>query len=237
MVGKTLNAGQICLAPDYVLVAEEQRDTLVAAMQASATRMFPRVRDNPDYTAIIAPRHFDRVKALVDDAQAKGATIIEINPENEDFAAQNGRKIPPTLVLNPTEDMKVMQEEIFGPVLPVATYKNVSDAVSYINAHDRPLGLYYFGDDPAEQEYVLANTVSGGVTINDVIFHIAMDDLPFGGIGPSGMGSYHGFDGFKEFSHARAVFTQLKKDLGPMKALRAPYGQGIKDYLAAQIKR
>jgi coniferyl-aldehyde dehydrogenase len=237
MVGKTLNAGQICLAPDYVLVAEEQRDTLVAAMQASATRMFPRVRDNPDYTAIIAPRHFDRVKALVDDAQAKGATIIEINPENEDFAAQNGRKIPPTLVLNPTEDMKVMQEEIFGPVLPVATYKNVSDAVSYINAHDRPLGLYYFGDDPAEQEYVLANTMSGGVTINDVIFHIAMDDLPFGGIGPSGMGSYHGFDGFKEFSHARAVFTQLKKDLGPMKALRAPYGQGIKDYLAAQIKR
>jgi coniferyl-aldehyde dehydrogenase len=237
MVGKTLNAGQICLAPDYLLVPEEQRDTLVEALQASATRMFPKVRDNPDYTAIVTPHHFDRIKALVDDARSKGATIIEINPEQEDFAAQNGRKIPPTLILNPTADMTVMQEEIFGPVLPITTYKNVSDAVDYINAHDRPLGLYYFGHDAAEQDYVLANTTSGGVTINDVIFHVAMEDLPFGGIGPSGMGSYHGYDGFKEFSHARAVFTQLKKDLGPMKALRAPYGQGMKDYLAAQIQR
>jgi coniferyl-aldehyde dehydrogenase len=133
--------------------------------------------------------------------------------------------------------MTVMQDEIFGPVLPIKTYKDVKDAVAYINANDRPLGLYYFGADAAEQEYVLANTTSGGVTINDVIFHVAMEDLPFGGIGPSGMGSYHGHDGFKEFSHARAVYTQLKKDIGPMKALRAPYGKGMKDYLAAQIKR
>jgi coniferyl-aldehyde dehydrogenase len=237
MVGKTLNAGQICLAPDYLLVPEECRDDLVVAMQKAASSMFPKMRDNPDYTAIVTPRHFDRVTALVEDARAKGATIIEINPADEDFAAQNGRKIAPTLILDVTDDMTVMQEEIFGPILPIKTYKNVKDAVAYINAHDKPLGLYYFGSDAAEQEFVLSNTSSGGVTINDVVFHVAMEDLPFGGIGPSGMGSYHGHDGFKEFSHARAIYTQLKKDIGPMKALRAPYGKGMKDYLAAQIKR
>jgi coniferyl-aldehyde dehydrogenase len=237
MVGKTLNAGQICLAPDYLLVPEELRDDLVVALQKAASGMFPKMRDNPDYTAIVTPRHFDRVTALVDDARKKGATIIQINPADEDFAAQNGRKIAPTLILDVTDDMNVMQEEIFGPVLPIKTYKNVKDAVAYINAHDKPLGLYYFGTDSAEQEFVLANTQSGGVTVNDVVFHVAMEDLPFGGIGPSGMGSYHGFDGFKEFSHARAIYTQLKKDIGPMKALRPPYGKGIKDYLAANIKR
>lgn len=237
MVGKTLNAGQICLAPDYLLVPEGQADALVESMKKSASRMFPKIRDNPDYTAIVTPRHFDRVKALVDDAREKGATIIEINPADEDFAAQNGRKIPPTLIMNATDDMSVMQEEIFGPVLPIKTYKDVKDAVSYVNANDRPLGLYYFGNDPVEQEYVLNNTISGGVTINDVVFHVAMEDLPFGGIGPSGMGSYHGHDGFKEFSHARSIYTQLKKDIGPMKALRPPYGKAIKDYLAAQMKR
>jgi coniferyl-aldehyde dehydrogenase len=162
---------------------------------------------------------------------------VEINPAGEDFSTQNGRKIPPTLVLDTTDDMSIMQEEIFGPVLPIKTYSDVKEAVGYVNANDRPLGLYYFGADPSEQEYVLTNTTSGGVTVNDVIFHIAMEDLPFGGIGPSGMGSYHGHDGFKEFSHARSVYSQLKKDLGPMKALRPPYGKGIRDYIAAQIKR
>lgn len=237
MTGKTLNAGQICLAPDYLLVPEAQRDTLVTGLKKAATAMFAKVRDNPDYTAIVSPRHFDRLKALVEDARAKGATVVEINPAGEDFAAQNGRKVPPTLILDPTEDMLVMQEEIFGPVLPVKTYGTVQDAVAYINAKDRPLGLYYFGNDPVEQEYVLSNTISGGVTVNDVIFHVAMEDLPFGGVGPAGMGAYHGFDGFKEFSHARGIYTQLKKDLGPMKALRPPYGKAMRDYLAQQIKR
>ncbi len=237
MTGKTLNAGQICLAPDYLLVPESKRDTLVQGLQKAATAMFAKVRDNPDYTAIVSPRHFDRLKALVDDARAKGATVIEINPAGEDFTAQNGRKVPPTLILDPTEEMLVMQEEIFGPVLPVKTYSTVQDAVAYINAKDRPLGLYYFGNDPAEQEYVLSSTISGGVTVNDVIFHVAMEDLPFGGVGPAGMGAYHGFDGFKEFSHARGIYTQLKKDLGPMKALRPPYGKAMRDYLAQQIKR
>jgi coniferyl-aldehyde dehydrogenase len=237
MAGKTLNAGQICLAPDYVLVAEDKRDALVDAMRAAARGLFPKLLDNPDFTSIISARHFERINAMVEDARAKGATVIEINPADEDFAKQNTRKIAPTLILDPTEDMAVMQEEIFGPVLPVKTYKTVTEAVAHVNAGDRPLGLYYFGADQAEQDYVLGNTTSGGVTVNDVIFHVAMEDLPFGGIGPSGMGRYHGHDGFKEFSHGRSVYSQLKKDLGPMKAMRPPYGKAIRDYLAGQLKR
>jgi coniferyl-aldehyde dehydrogenase len=236
MAGKTLNAGQICLAPDYVMAPADQLGTFVKEATAAVTAMFPTIKDNPDYTAVIAERHFERIKGYVDDARAKGAEIVEINPAGEDFSQQEHRKIPPTLIINPTEEMKVMQEEIFGPVLPVMTYRNVDEAIAYVNAHDRPLGLYYFGDDAAEEAKVLAQTTSGGVTVNDVIFHVAMEDLPFGGVGPSGMGSYHGVDGFREFSHRKSVYRQLKKDLGPMKALRPPYGEGVKKFLAGQLK-
>jgi coniferyl-aldehyde dehydrogenase len=237
MAGKTLNAGQICLAPDYILVPEAQRDTLVAALRKAVTGMYSTLVSNQDYTAIISPRHYERIAAHVSDARAKGAGVIEINPADEDFARQNGRKIAPTLILDPTEDMSVMQEEIFGPLLPIKTYTTIDQAIGHINANDRPLALYYFGTDQGEQERVVHSTMSGGVTINDVIFHVAMEDLPFGGIGPSGIGRYHGFDGFKEFSHARAVYSQLKTDVGPMKAMRPPYGKAIRDYLAGQIKR
>jgi coniferyl-aldehyde dehydrogenase len=236
MAGKTMNAGQICLAPDYVMAPADQVGTFVKEATAAVTAMFPTIKDNPDYTAVIAERHYERIKGYVDDARAKGAEIVEINPAGEDFSQQEHRKIPPTLILNPTEDMKVMQEEIFGPVLPVMTYRTVGEAIAYVNAHDRPLGLYYFGDDAAEEAQVLAHTTSGGVTVNDVIFHVAMEDLPFGGVGPSGMGSYHGVDGFREFSHRKSVYRQLKNDLGPMKALRPPYGPGVKKFLAGQLK-
>src|SRR6202000_1488080 len=131
----------------------------------------------------------------------KGAEIVEINPAGEDFSQQEHRKIPPTLILNPTDEMKVMQEEIFGPVLPVMTYRSVDEAIAYVNAHDRPLGLYYFGADADEEAKVLRQTTSGGVTVNDVIFHVAMEDLPFGGGGPSGMGRYHGVGGVREVRH------------------------------------
>jgi coniferyl-aldehyde dehydrogenase len=237
MNGKTLNAGQICLAPDYVLAPADQIDTFVAEAKAAVTRAFPTLKDNPDYTAVVAQRHYERIKGHVDDARAKGATIVEINPASEDFSQQEHRKIPPTLILNATDDMTVMQDEIFGPVLPVRTYGKVEEAVDYINRHDRPLGLYWFGTDMAERDMVLNRTTSGGVTVNDVIFHVAQEDLPFGGVGPAGMGSYHGRDGFMEFSHKKAVFHQLKKDIGPMLALRPPYGAGIRKYLAGQIKK
>jgi coniferyl-aldehyde dehydrogenase len=236
MNGKTLNAGQICLAPDYVLAADDQVDAFVGHARAAVSRMFPTVRDNPDYTSVVNQRHYDRISGYVADARAKGATVVELKPEGEDFSQQEHRKIPPTLILDATDDMKVMQEEIFGPVLPVKRYKTVDDALAYINAHDRPLGLYYFGDDAAEQEKVLAGTTSGGVTINDVIFHIAQEELPFGGVGPAGMGAYHGRDGFLEFSHKKAVYSQLKKDIGPLVQLRPPYGAGIRKYLDSQLK-
>ena len=236
MAGKTLNAGQICLAPDYVLAPDDKLVEFVSQAKSAVGSMFPTIRDNPDYTAVIDDRHYDRIKGYVEDARAKGAEIIEINPAGEDFSQQEHRKIPPTLILNPTDDMLVMQEEIFGPVLPVMTYKTVAEAIGYVNAHDRPLGLYYFGDDTTEEAQVMARTTSGGVTVNDVIFHVAQEELPFGGVGPSGMGSYHGVDGFREFSHRKSIYRQLKKDLGPMKALRPPYGEGVRKYIAGVLK-
>lgn len=237
MNGKTLNAGQICLAPDYVLAPEGRVEEFVSEATSAVGRMFPTLKDNPDYTAVIAQRHYDRIKGYIDDARAKGADIREINPASEDFSQQEHRKIPPTLILNATDDMTVMQEEIFGPVLAVKTYRTAGEAVDYVNAHDRPLGLYWFGADEAEKAHVLNHTTSGGVTINDVVMHVAQEELPFGGVGPSGMGSYHGHDGFLEFSHKKAIYTQLKKDIGPLLQMRPPYGPGIRKFLAASLKR
>jgi len=237
MNGKTLNAGQICLAPDYVLTPKESLETFVGEAQGAVKRMFPTIRDNPDYTAIVAQRHYDRIMGYLEDAKAKGARVVEIKPDGEDFGQQEHRKVPPTLIIDPTDEMTVMQEEIFGPVLPVKTYADVGEAIAYVNAHARPLGLYYFGDDAAERDRVLSGTTSGGATVNDVIFHVAQEDLPFGGIGPSGMGGYHGHDGFLEFSHKKAIYTQIKNDIGPLKQMRPPYGPGIRKYLEGAIKR
>jgi coniferyl-aldehyde dehydrogenase len=235
MMGKTLNAGQICLAPDYVMVPKERAGEFVSAAGAAINTMFPTIKDNPDYTSVINQRHYDRLQGYIADAKAKGAEIVELNPAKEDFRQQPFHKIPPTLVLNPTDDMAIMKDEIFGPLLPVKTYSDVTEAVDYVNAHDRPLGLYYFGDDKAEQDRVLTHTTSGGVTVNDVVMHVSMEDLPFGGVGPSGMGSYHGIDGFRTFSHAKAVFEQSKRDLTAM--MRPPYGAAIQKMLDGGIKR
>lgn len=236
MNGKTLNAGQICLAPDYVLTPAEKLDSFIGEAEGAVRSMFPTIKDNPDYTAIINQRHYDRITGYIAEAKARGARVVEINPAGEDFSQQEHLRIPPTLIIDPSDDLKVMQEEIFGPVLPVKTYQAVGDALAYVNAHDRPLGLYYFGADDAERETVLAGTTSGGVSVNDVIMHVAQEELPFGGIGPAGMGSYHGLDGFREFSHRKAVFSQIKKDIAPLKQMRPPYGGGIRKYLDSQIK-
>jgi coniferyl-aldehyde dehydrogenase len=234
MQGKTLNAGQICLAPDYVMVPKAKTGEFVKQAADAISTMFPTLKDNPDYTSVINQRHYDRLQGYLDDARAKGAEIVELNPAKEDFRQQPYHKIPPTLVLNPTDDMAIMKDEIFGPLLPVKTYDKVEDAIGYVNDHPRPLGLYYFGNDTAEQEKVLTRTTSGGVTVNDVVMHVGMEDLPFGGIGPSGMGAYHGLDGFRTFSHPKAVFQQVGRDLTAM--LRPPYGEGIRKMLGGQIK-
>jgi coniferyl-aldehyde dehydrogenase len=223
MNGKTMNAGQICLAPDYVMVPEESQDDFVAAARAAVSDMYPDLKDNPDYTSVINERHYDRLQSYVADAKAKGGDVVEINPADEDFSQQEHHRIPPTLVLNPSEDMLVMQEEIFGPVLPVKTYAAVEETIAYVNDHDRPLGLYYFGQDSGETRRVLDETVSGGVTVNDVIMHVAQENLPFGGVGPSGMGAYHGEEGFKNFSHAKSIYTQSSTISKMMAKMGPPY--------------
>jgi len=235
MAGKMMNAGQICLAPDYVFVPKENVGEFVAATQRSVSKMFATLLDNDDYTSIVNQRHYDRLNGYIEDARQKGARVVEINPGNEDFRQQPTHKIPPTLILDANDSMKVMQDEIFGPVMPVKTYGDLGEAVDYVNEHARPLGLYYFGTDEREQQRVLTHTTSGGVTVNDVIMHVAQEDLPFGGVGPSGMGAYHGHDGFKTFSHAKSVFTQSKIDLAGLVGLRPPYGEKIEKLLKTQI--
>jgi coniferyl-aldehyde dehydrogenase len=235
-IGKMMNAGQICLAPDYLIVPEDKAEEAVAGVTGAAAAMYPRVLDNDDYASIVSDRHFERLQGLVEDARGKGAEVIEVNPAGEDFANANQRKMPLTVLRGVSDDMTVMQEEIFGPVLPVMTYKSVDQAVDYINDHDRPLGLYYFGEDRAEQERVLTRTISGGVTTNDVVFHVSMEDLPFGGVGPSGMGSYHAIEGFREFSHARAVYHQPKIDIAKLGGLKPPYGKATEGAAARMMK-
>ena len=235
-LAKMMNAGQICLAPDYLLVPDDQEEATVAALKRQVSAMYPTLLGNDDYASVINARHRDRLQGLVADAVAKGAEAIEVNPAGEDFAAANLNKLPLTILRNVNDGMKVMQEEIFGPVLPVKTYKGIDEAIDYVNAHDHPLGLYYFGEDKAEEERVLSRTLSGGVTVNDAMFHVSMDDLPFGGVGPSGMGSYHGPEGFKTFSHARAVFRQPKIDVTKLAGIRPPYGAAIRRTIAQGMK-
>lgn len=236
MAGKTLNAGQICLAPDYAFVPEEKTRDFVGAAQVAVEKMFPTgMKDNDDYTSVVNQRHYDRLNSYLDDARAKGAEVVEINPTGENFSQQPHHKMAPHLVLNPTDDMQVMQDEIFGPILPIKTYTDTSDAVAYVNANPRPLGLYYFGEDASERDQVLNRTTSGGVTVNDVIFHVAQEDLPFGGVGPSGMGAYHGKDGFYEFSHKKAIYTQTGSEMLAM--MRPPYTDAFRKQVSGRIKK
>ncbi len=223
MAGKTMNAGQICLSPDYVYLPEESRDEFVEHARACIARMFPTIKDNPDYTSIVNAHHFERLQGYIEDASAKGAKLVELNPAAEDFSQQEHRRIPPTLALDPSEDMQLMQDEIFGPILPVKQYNDLSEALDHVNSKDRPLGLYYFGADKAEETRVLTQTTSGGVTVNDVIMHVGQEDLPFGGVGPSGMGSYHGHDGFKNFSHSKSIFITSKVISKLAATMRPPY--------------
>ena len=237
MMGKTLNAGQICLAPDYVMVPKERQQEFVESAQRSVQRMFPTLLDNPDYTSIVNERHFERLTGYVDDAREKGAEVVEMNPANEDFGQQPHHKVPPTLILDPSEEMKVMQDEIFGPLLPVKSYDAVDDTIGYVNEHDRPLGLYYFGTDAGEERKVLDQTTSGGVTVNDVIMHISQEDLPFGGVGPSGMGAYHGREGFLTFSHQKSVYSQSRVDVMQKLGMTPPWGDKFMGMIKSQIKR
>jgi coniferyl-aldehyde dehydrogenase len=221
--GKWFNAGQTCIAPDYLLVPKQKLDETVEQLKKCVSHAYPTLRDNGDYSSVVSDKHKERVLGLVADAKARGARVVEINPGNEQMQGTD-RKIAPTLLLDVTDDMRVMQEEIFGPVLPIMGYDSIEQALAYINDHPRPLALYYFDSDSDRVKRVLEQTVSGGVTVNDTLLHFATEDLPFGGVGPSGMGAYHGYDGFVTFSHKKAVLYQSKfnaaESMGPPYAPR-----------------
>jgi coniferyl-aldehyde dehydrogenase len=217
--GKTMNAGQTCVAPDYVLVPQDRLEGFVAAYRAAVQRFYPKLENNPDYTAIINERQLGRLKGYIADAEAKGAQLVPLFPSDQ------GRRLAHSLVLNVSDEMKLMQEEIFGPLLPIVPYQRLDEAFAYINDRPRPLALYYFGYDKGEQQRVLHETHSGGVCLNDTLLHVAQDDMPFGGVGPSGMGHYHGHEGFLTFSKAKGVL--IKQRFNAARLIYPPYGTAI----------
>ena len=210
MTGKTVNAGQICVAPDYTFVPDSKQDEFVSLAREFVQNSFPTIKNNPDYTSIIHLNHYERLNSLISDAKEKGATVVELNPANEDFSQQEYHKIPPTLILNPSDDMEIMQEEIFGPIMPIKTYSKFEEVIQYINHQPKALALYYFGNNKNEIDTVINDTSSGQAVMNEWGFQYAYEDLPFGGVGPSGSGAYHGKEGFLSFSHNKAVLKGQK---------------------------
>lgn len=217
--GKTLNAGQTCVAPDYVLVPEDRVGGFVEAYRQAVQGFYPTLADNPDYTAIINERQLARLNSYISDATGKGALLIPL------FDQGQGRRMPHSILLNVSDEMTVMQDEIFGPLLPIVPYQDLEQAFAYINKRPRPLALYYFGYDKREQNRVLHETHSGGVCLNDTLLHVAQDDMPFGGIGASGMGHYHGHEGFLTFSKAKGVL--VKQRFNAARLIYPPYGKSI----------
>ncbi len=222
LAGKCLNAGQTCIAPDYVLLPQGCEQEFIAAARTCIAKMYPDILSSPDYASIINSRHFDRIAELLGEAQAQGATAENLSLRRESPDAGT-RRHPPFVLTGVTDGMRVMQDEIFGPLLPIVPYPNIDAAIAWVNARPKPLALYLFDDDSARIKQVLGQTRSGGVTVNDTILHVAQDDLPFGGVGPSGMGQYHGYEGFLTFSKLKPVFRQSRWN--SMALFNPPYGK------------
>lgn len=225
---KLLNAGQTCVAPDYMLVPRGRVDAFVAEMRNAVAAMYPTIADNPDYTSIVSDRHYKRLAHLVADATARGATRIPLVDAAE--GPESARKFTPTLLVGADDGMAVMQQEIFGPVLPVVAYDNLDEAIDYVNRHPRPLALYWFGASREHRDRVLQKTISGGVTTNDACWHVSQEYLPFGGVGASGMGAYHGERGFLTFTKEKAVLHQAR--VNGIALFRPPYGRRFEAVLA-----
>ena len=222
VAGKLLNAGQTCIAPDYVLAPAGRVDAICEALARTVATLYPTLEASPDYTSIVNDRHYARLVALIDDASRKGARIIRLNPGNE-LLPERTRKLAPTLLVGVRDDMAAMHEEIFGPVLPIESYATLDEAIARINARPRPLALYAFGGDARARERVLRETVAGGVTLDDTLWHFCSEELPFGGVGASGIGAYHGERGFRTFTHEKPVFAQPRVALTGL--LYPPYGR------------
>src|SRR5579863_3597874 len=220
--GKLLNSGQTCIAPDYVLLPERRLDEFVKLATGTVAKFYPALAANPDYSSIIDERHYRRLAQYLADAKAGGARVVEINPGREILPAET-RKLPPTLIIDPRDDLAIMREEIFGPLLPIKTYRELDEAIDYVNGRPCPLALYYFGAEPARRDEILRRTLSGGTSVNTTLFHFAVEALPFGGVGASGIGAYHGEFGFQTFSHRRAVFLQSR--FNGARLLYPPFGR------------
>ncbi len=229
--GKCWNAGQTCVAPDYLLCPHGRTQDFVQAFTAQVGKMYPTMLNNPDYTSIINDKQYRRVQSYLEDAKAQGARIIEINPAQEDFSGS--RKMPVTLVLDVTPEMQILQNEIFGPVLPIIEVHNLDEALRYVNERSRPLALYYFDYNSARADYVAMHTHSGGMGINEVVSHVGIDDLPFGGVGPSGMGRYHAHEGFLTMSNAKAVLEKPK--LYALRFFLPPFNKSLHKILKSYL--
>ncbi len=219
--GKFSNAGQTCVAPDYVLLPEGKTEEFMEHAREITGKFYPALVKNPDYTTIITERHYERLEKIVQEVRNRGGRVEVVNPASEDCNIGN-RVFPPTFVWNCPEDTTVLQEELFGPILPIVTYRTLTEAIDYINDRPRPLALYYFDNERRNIDRVLNETISGGVTLGGCIYHLPQNNLPFGGVGDSGMGAYHGYDGFMNFSKKKAVFIQ--RQIAATMLLRPPYG-------------
>jgi coniferyl-aldehyde dehydrogenase len=231
--GKLLNAGQTCIAPDYVLLPRGLETKFAKAFEQAVAQLFPTLAGNPDYAAIISPRHHERLQALLVAAEAGGARVQRLG-DTKPGASGSSRQMAPALVFDAAPDSQLLDEEIFGPILPVLPYDSLDEAIRYVNARPRPLALYWFGTDTAARDEVLARTVSGGVTINDTLMHIAHENLPFGGVGDSGWGSYHGEAGFLRLTQQKPVLVQSRWARGDL--FYPPYGKRF-DQVMGLLKR
>jgi coniferyl-aldehyde dehydrogenase len=233
VAGKLFNAGQTCIAPDYALVPAVMREPFIDRVRATIERFYPTLADNPDYTAIVSDAHYSRLRALVDDARKRDAAVVEVNPGGESLDPVR-RKLAPTIVAGVDDAMAVMREEIFGPLIPVETYGSIDEAIERIAARPSPLAFYYFGRDPAQRDRVMRETLAGGVTVNDTLWHFGHEDLPFGGVGDSGIGAYHGERSFLTFSNQKSIFHQPR--WAPARLLWPPYGRTF-ERLLGLLKR
>lgn len=231
VAGKLLNAGQTCLAPDYLLVPRSKLNALVDSLKVSAARLFPGGADNKDLTAVIDERQYQRLDRYLAEARDAGVAVIETAP-----ADPARRRRPLTLVVEPGAHLDVMREEIFGPILPVIGYDTLDEAIAYVNGLPRPLGLYVFGDDQNAKRTVLDRTIAGGVTLDDVLFHVSAEALPFGGVGASGIGAYHGQQGFRTFSHAKSVYKPPPPWVLRLLGLTPPFGKRLERLLKMELR-
>ncbi len=234
---KAMNAGQVCVSPDYCFVSRDKLQQFVSECQKTITMQYPTIAENADFVSMVNEGNYDRVKSCIADAKAKDANIVVLAPENEAWDDRERHKIPIHLIIDPSDDMNVMQEELFGPVLCIKPYDNIDDCIAEINDRPRPLACYFLGKDKSEQQHVIDNTIAGGMCINDLAMHVACDDMPFGGVGASGMGNYHGREGFKTFSHAKSVFRQGPLNLPKLSGMLPPYGEKIDKIMSRMIRK